>query len=94
MTLFFSRWNWSERASFFIIVSERVETKEALKQALIQQSWDVVISDHTMPRLRGTDALKQVKELALDIPFIFVSGTIQEEIAVEAMKAGAHDYII
>ncbi len=82
------------RAGGFELFCERVETREALNRALMQQSWDIVISDYTMPRFRGTEALQLVKELGLDIPFIFVSGTIQEETAVEAMRAGAHDYMM
>ena len=82
-----------ERAGFDV-ASERFETREPLKQALVQQSWDLIVSDYTMPHFRGTDALQMVRELGLDVPFIFVSGTIQEETAVEAMRAGAHDYMM
>jgi FixJ family two-component response regulator len=47
-----------------------------------------------MPSFRGTDALRLLKNEGLDVPFIFVSGTIEEETAVQAMKAGAHDYLM
>jgi signal transduction histidine kinase/CheY-like chemotaxis protein len=76
------------------VATERIETREALKHALVQQSWDLIVSDYTMPHFRGTEALQMVKELGLDVPFIFASGTIQEETAVEAMRAGAHDYMM
>lgn len=72
----------------------RVETRDALEQALRTGEWDLVLCDFTMPRFRGTDALRVVKELGIDVPVIFVSGTIGEDVAVEAMKAGAHDYVM
>jgi signal transduction histidine kinase/FixJ family two-component response regulator len=73
---------------------QRVESREAMDVALSSHSWDIVFADYTMPHFRGTDALAVVKERNLDIPFIFVSGTIGEDAAVAAMKAGAHDYIM
>lgn len=73
---------------------KRVESPEALSGALAAQIWDLVISDHTMPLLTGTDALEIVKKSGLDIPFLFYSGTLGEEAAVEAMKAGADDFIM
>lgn len=74
--------------------SERVETPEDFRAALLRGGWDIVLCDYTFPRFSGTEALKIFKECGQDIPFIFVSGTIGEEAAVEAMKAGAHDYVI
>ncbi len=74
--------------------SERVETREAMKEALRRREWDVVISDYVMPKFSGLDALATLKESGLDLPFIIVSGNIGEDIAVDAMKAGAHDYIL
>jgi PAS domain S-box-containing protein len=74
--------------------SERVETREAMKEALQRREWDVVISDYVMPKFSGLEALATLKESGLDLPFIIVSGNIGEDIAVEAMKAGAHDYIL
>lgn len=73
---------------------QRVETAESLNAALDQDSWDVVISDYTMPHLSGLEALKLVHRRGNDIPFIILSGSIGEEIAVGAMRAGAHDYIM
>ncbi len=72
----------------------RVETPEALRAALAQQQWDLVISDYRLPRFDGLAALALVKEMGLDLPFIIVSGYITEETAVAAMKAGAHDYVM
>jgi len=73
---------------------ERVETHEGLDTALARQSWDMIISDYAMPRFNGLQALKLAQEKGLDIPFIIVSGSIGEDVAVAAMKAGAHDYLM
>lgn len=75
-------------------ICERVDTPEAMKLALENQSWQVILSDYLMPCFDAPSALKILKEKALDIPFIIVSGAIGEETAVTAMKAGAHDYIM
>jgi PAS domain S-box-containing protein len=77
----------------FEIISERVETAEAMSKAL-QQEWDLVISDYVMPQFSGLDALKILKRSGKDIPCIIVSGKIGEDVAVNAMKAGADDYIL
>ncbi len=73
---------------------ERVDTAAALAAALDRQAWDVVISDYSMPQFTGPAALALLKERGLDLPFMIVSGTIGEETAVAAMKAGAHDYLM
>ena len=72
----------------------RVEDADSLRAELAAGTWDVVISDWSMPKLNGLLALGIVKESKLDVPFIIVSGTIGEETAVEAMRAGAHDYVL
>ncbi len=81
------------RRGGFDVTFERAETAEALIDALDHREWDLVVSDYTMPHLSGTDALKLVRESNLDLPFIFASGTIGEDIAVEALKQGASDYV-
>ncbi len=73
---------------------ERVDTPEAMSEALDSQEWDSVISDYVMPQFSGLDALNLFQDRGLDMPFIIVSGTIGEDIAVEAMRAGAHDYVM
>jgi len=73
---------------------ERIETSEAMRSELANREWDIVISDYVLPTFSGLDALTVLKCSGLDLPFIIVSGNIGEDIAVEAMKAGAHDYII
>ncbi len=76
------------------VTSERVETAEAMSAALERGGWDIVISDHRMPQFSSLAALKLCRERGCDLPFIVVSGSIGEELAVTAMKAGAHDYIM
>jgi signal transduction histidine kinase len=75
-------------------VYERVWTAPAMKAALQQQAWDIVISDYEMPNFGGFEALQLLKESGHDLPFILVSAVVSEETAVAAMKAGAHDYIM
>jgi diguanylate cyclase (GGDEF)-like protein len=74
----------------------RVDSAQALTEALEtdEHELDIIIADYTMPGFSGTAALSIVRDRGLEVPFIFVSGTIGEEIAVEAMKNGADDYII
>ena len=78
----------------FVPTCRRVQSLAALQEAFDQQCWDAVLSDFRMPQFSGIDALQAFRARDLDIPFIFVSGTIGEEIAVEAMKAGASDYVM
>lgn len=73
---------------------QRVDTPEAMSAAILAQAWDIVISDYVMPRFSGLNALKVLKDSGIDVPFIIVSGKIGEDIAVDAMRAGAHDYIM
>ena len=73
---------------------ERVQTREAMKTALGQDTWDIILADYHMPRFTAIDGLKVLRETGLDIPFIVVSGTIGEDTAVEAMKTGASDYFM
>jgi signal transduction histidine kinase len=72
----------------------RVESAEALERALDGHTWDVVISDYNMPSFSGLDALKIVRSRDSDLPVIFVSGSIGEDVAVGAMRAGAQDYVM
>src|SRR5580658_2742566 len=68
---------------------ERVDTAVALQSACDSQEWDLIISDFSMPQFSGVDALALVRKKRADVPFIFVSGTMGEETAVDAMRNGA-----
>jgi signal transduction histidine kinase len=70
----------------------RVDTAAAMEAALTE-AWDVVVSDWGMPRFSAREALAMVQRRGLDLPFIIVSGTVDEATAVEAMRAGAHDFM-
>src|SRR5215213_7742726 len=73
---------------------ERVDTAAAMEAALEERAWDIVISDHSMPAFSSSAALELLRRKGFDMPFIIVSGQIGEDVAVAAMKAGAHDYIM
>jgi len=75
-------------------VHARVDTPKAMQSELTARRWDIVFSDFTMPYFNAFDALALLRNTGLDLPFIIVSGTIGEDRAVTAMKAGAHDYIL
>src|SRR6266481_1741394 len=72
---------------------ERVDTPAAMTSALDRHAWDLVIGDYSMPAFSGPAALALLRARDPDTPFIFVSGTIGEDVAVEAMKAGAQDFL-
>src|SRR5438445_10157707 len=76
------------------LAHRRVETTETMRSALAEVTWDIVISDYSMPRFSAAAALAVLKESDVDIPFIIVSGTIGEETAVETLHAGAADFLI
>ena len=78
----------------FGVTFERVDTAEGVKAALDKGAWDIIVSSYTLPRFTGTEALRICRERELEAPFIFVSGSMGEEAAVAAMKAGAHDCIM
>ncbi|MDX2093779.1 MAG: response regulator [Kofleriaceae bacterium] len=78
--------------SGFDVHHARVASRAALTAAL-DQPWDVIISDYSMPGFSGSEALDIVLSRGIDTPFLFVSGVIGEVIAVEAMRAGARDYV-
>jgi PAS domain S-box-containing protein len=82
------------RASGREVEFERVEDAGAMQAALDGGSWDLVLSDWSMPRFSAIAALVLLRDAGLDVPFIIVSGTVGEELAVEAMRRGAHDYVV
>ena len=73
---------------------ERVQTADAMRAALGRKVWDIVICDWSMPAFSAPEAIRILKALELDLPFIIVSGTIGEDSAVDAMLAGADDYVV
>lgn len=73
---------------------QRVDTAAAMQTALRNQEWDVIVADYNLPNFTALEALRLLKDSGLDLPFIIVSGSITDETAVAAMKAGAHDYIM
>jgi PAS domain S-box-containing protein len=85
---------WELRRGGFQPESRRVATREDFIAALEDGAWDVILCDYTMPGFSGAEALELLHQRGFDVPFIFVSGTLTEEMAVAAMRAGAHDYIV
>jgi PAS domain S-box-containing protein len=82
------------RKGGYDVTCQRVDTPDAFRAALGEGGCDIVLSDYNFPRFSGSEALKIFRESGLDLPFVFVSGAIGEDAAVEAMKSGAHDYVM
>lgn len=82
------------RAAGLLHTSRVVDTEHELREALSLQTWDIVLSDYSMPELIAFKALALVREIDEDLPFILVSGSVGEETAVEMVKAGAQDYVL
>ncbi len=72
----------------------RVQNEEGVRRMLTERLWDAIIADFSMPGFSGADALRIYNEYDLNIPFILVSGSVGEEIAVQMMKDGASDYVM
>jgi len=72
---------------------KQVDCVSGMRAALQESDWDVVISDHAMPSFSSLEALDLLKQSGKDIPFIIYSGNIGEQVAVSAMRNGAHDYV-
>src|SRR2546427_3569125 len=79
------------RRAGFALEFERVDNAATLEAALDRSTWDVIIGDNSMPGFSGTEALALLRARGLDIPFIFVSGTMGEDLAARALEAGAGD---
>jgi two-component system cell cycle sensor histidine kinase/response regulator CckA len=78
----------------YVVAFERVDTPGAMIKAISEKEWDIVICDYAMPCFSGMDALRLLRAVNSDVPFIFLSGRIGEEGAVAALKQGAQDYIM
>ena len=85
---------WELKRGGYRVDYQAVDTRAGMEAALRAGPWDIVISDYSMPDFSGLDALATLRAQALDVPFIIVSGNIGEDVAVETMKAGAHDYVM
>lgn len=77
----------------FDVEFTRVETERAMREQLQSVGWDVIIADFSLPHFSARHALDTMHSLEIDLPFVIVSGSIDEEAAVEAIRAGAHDFI-
>jgi len=75
-------------------VYERIKTPAAMKKALKEKQWDIILCDYKMPKFSGPSAITVLKKANIDIPLIVVAGAIGEATAVKCMRLGAHDYII
>jgi signal transduction histidine kinase len=82
------------RRGGYDVVHERVESAEGMRAALALAPWDIVLSDFAMPAFSGRAALELLRNEGFDTPFIIVSGTVGEEVAVAAMRTGANDYVL
>jgi signal transduction histidine kinase len=82
------------RRGGFEPVHLRVEDEPSFRQALAGGGWELILADYTMPRFTGLAALALLLQSGQDVPFILISGTVGEEVAVECMKAGASDYVL
>src|SRR5216110_3241888 len=73
---------------------KRVESREEMVAALDGEAWDLILSDYSMPEFNAPAAFAVVRDRGLDVPFIIVSGTVGEHVAVEAMRSGVQDYVL
>lgn len=76
------------------LICKRVETADGMRAALEAQEWDIILCDYLMPQFNALAALELLKKTGLETPFIIISGTIGDDIAVEAMRMGANDYLM
>jgi PAS domain S-box-containing protein len=82
------------RQAGYEVAFRRVDSAPTLREALAEGSWEVILSDYNLPGFSAPEALAIVQQSGLDLPFIIISGGIGEDVAVAAMKAGAHDYLM
>src|ERR1041385_3721303 len=76
------------------LLHQRVDSAATMTAALESHPWDAVVADYVIPGFGGMQALELFRAKGFDIPFIVVSGSAGEELAVDMMKAGADDYIL
>ncbi len=80
--------------SHYEVIHQRADNAFQLSQALNNAEWDVALCDYELPGFSWMEALNTIRGKGLEMPFIIVSGKIGEDIAVDAMRAGAHDYVM
>jgi signal transduction histidine kinase len=78
----------------FNLQFQRIQSEAEMNQALAHNQWDIILSDYSMPKFSGPAAFEILKKSGRDIPFIIISGTVGEDIAVENMRSGVSDYIL
>jgi two-component system cell cycle sensor histidine kinase/response regulator CckA len=78
----------------YAVTHTRVQTARDMRRELDSGTWDAIISDYSMPEFSAPTALEVLRESRVDLPFIICSGTIGEETAVSALRAGAHDFML
>src|SRR5258708_19484006 len=76
----------------YVPSARRVQSATEMQEALDAEEWDLILSDYAMPHFSGLQALELLKATGKDIPFILISGSAGDEIAIAAMRAGAHDF--
>lgn len=81
-----------ERSGYKIVLA-RVDTEAALRVAILDAVWDVILCDYGLPNYSAEDALEMIRDNLDDIPFILISGTDDEDVAVKMLKLGANDFI-
>src|SRR5947207_1165747 len=81
------------RRGGFDVHYRSVETAVAMHEALRLERWQLVICDYSMPSFSAPEALQTLKVSGIDVPLIVVSGTINEQIAIDTLKAGASDFM-
>ena len=82
------------RRGGYDVTARRVDTAQALASVLDEGEWDLVISDYNLPQFIAPEALRLVRERTRYLPFIIVSGSIGEDVAVASLKAGAADFVV
>jgi len=82
------------RRAGYTVESKRVDTRGDLIAAIDEAPWDLVLSDFSMPQFSAPEAFRVARENGCDAPFIIVSGTVGEDVAVDAMRAGVSDYVL
>ncbi len=80
--------------SEYAVQSRRVTSADTMRTELDRETWDVILADYRLPGFSAVGALQILHQSGLDLPFIIVSGTIDEVMAVESLRAGAHDFVM